>query len=448
MSGLADAAAGSPVRFTAEDRDWLLTLLAEDTVNPLEGGRSAGLSTAQGLFAAGAASRGLALRNRSAPPVGFLDLPGVPEAVREAAGSDPAGFLAWQPSVVVGSPRTHRVDRRLVFNFHMDTVGPHLTPRLANGVIHGRGSVDDKGPGVAAVLGVAAAFAAAPELADEIEVLVASVPGEEGGAMGVYGTRWLVESGWTGRLMVFAEPTDCRTLDACSATMTPVVSVRGMDSTDDHPYGGHNATVALGHVACLLTERVGPVAEKLGAKLCVAGMMSGPAHNRVYGSGQLRLNIAYFNDRAAAELAAAVEETLAIAGDELRRRFPGNAVTRRLAADWESVVSLQWLKRGLPALANRDPALEPVLAAAGLPRHDGIADGSAFTCDAIWAAAPGRYVVTCGPGSLQANGAHTEREHVALADLESYAGRCRDLVLNFGAWAGRRPRRDHLIEES
>lgn len=424
-------------RFTADDRAWLLALLAHDTVNPLEGGDPAGLAAAQECFAAGAHRRGLPTRHHGAPPPNFLDLPGVPDSVRQAAAADPAGFLRAQPSLVVGSPRVHDPRRRLVFNFHMDTVGPHIPPRLERGVVHGRGAVDDKGPGVAALLGVAAAFDAVPELAEQIEVLVAAVPGEEGGAMGVYGTRWLVESGVTGRLMVFAEPTGGRALDACSATMTPLVAVHGTGSTDDHPYDGHNATLALAHVAGLLTERVAPVAERLGAKFCVAGLATGPAHNRVYGSGELRLNIAYYDDRCAAELAAAVEATMATAGDELRRRFAGNPVTRRLAGDWESVVRLRWLKRGLPALANRDATMEQVLAGAGFARHDGIADATAFTCDAIWAAGTGRYVVACGPGTLDGNGAHTDREHVALADLEDYAGRCRDLVLGFGAWAAR-----------
>ncbi|OIK07909.1 peptidase M20 [Streptomyces monashensis] len=437
----APAGSNGPVRFRAEDVRWLLDLMAENTVSPFEGGDPSGIARAQELFAAGAVRRGLALKQRTCPPADFLSQPGVPEQVHQAVQGDPEGFLGAQPSVVVGMGDPQPADRRLVFNFHMDTVGPHVPPRLDGRTVHGRGAVDDKGPGVAALLGIAAAFAEDPGLAHEIEVQIASVPGEEGGAMGVYGTRWLVESGVVGRLMVFAEPTGGRSLDACSAAMTPQVSVTGDDSTDDHPYDGHNATLALSLLACSLTDRLAPIAERLGAKVCVAGLHTGMSHNRVYGSGRLRLNIAYYDTAAAAELARAVEESLPAARAELLERYPDNPVARRLAEDWTKVVRLDWLKRSLPPLANRDPEMEALLASCGLPRHDGVADGSAFTCDAIWAAGPGRYVVTCGPGTLDGNGAHTPTEHVRLDDLETYATRCRDLVLRFGAKA-RLPRTD------
>ncbi|MFD8212271.1 M20/M25/M40 family metallo-hydrolase [Streptomyces sp. NPDC059697] len=437
-----------PVSFTDRDLDWLVELMTEDTVSPFEGGDPQGIVRAQSLFVAGAARRGLALRQLSSPPPDFLRRSGVPAQVRTALVEAPEGFLDAQPSVVVGIGESQPPERRLVFNFHMDTVGPHVPPRLDARTLHGRGAVDDKGPGVAALLGVAAAFAHDPALARDIEVQIASVPGEEGGAMGVYGTRWLVESGVVGRLMVFAEPTGGRSLDACSAAMTPQLTVTGVDSTDDHPYDGHNATVALSLLACSLTERLAPLAEKLGAKLCVAGLQTGTSHNRVYGTGQLRLNIAYYDIAAAEELALAVEETVLAAGEELRRRFPGNPVARRLATDWNRVVRLDWLKRGLPPLSNRDSVMEGVLAAVGMPRHDGVADASAFTCDAIWAAGPDRYVVACGPGTLDGNGAHTPDEHVELNDLESYATRCRDLVLRFGAEVGReRQLARHLRKE-
>lgn len=423
---------GPAVRLADEDVRWLCELMALPSVSPFEGGELAATVRAQRCVRDGAVRRGFAPRRWDRPALDFLHRPGVPEQVlRAATGS--AEFLSRQPSVVVSLGDPQPPERRLVINFHVDTVGPHTPPRLAGRTLHGRGAVDDKGPGVAAVVGVAAAFAAEPALTSGIEVQIASVPGEEGGAMGVYGTRWLTETGCVGRLMVFAEPTGCRVLDACSAAMTPLLSVHGDDSTDDHPADGHNATLALGWLAVRLTERLGPLAESLGAKLCVAGLHTGDSHNRVYGTGELRCNIAYFDEHAATVLADAVPGIVADAGAELARRFAANPVAARLAADWSGVVRLRWLKRGLPPLANRDPAMEAVLAEAGLPRHDGIADGSAFTCDAIWAAAPGRYVAVCGPGRLDRNGAHTPDEHVDLDELDRYATHVRDLVLRFAS---------------
>ena len=429
----ASVATRAGVRLSEGDVRWLVEFLSRPSVSPLEDPDADPYDTveAQRFFLHGAAIRGFVPRRWDSPPAGDLDRAGVPLSVREAAGEDPAGFLTTQPSVVVGLGDPQPPHRRLVINFHVDTVGPHLPPRLDGRTLRGRGAVDDKGPGFAAMVGAAAAFAARPELAELIEVLLASVPGEEGGAMGSYGTRWLVESGTVGRLMIFAEPTGCRVLDACSAAMTPLFSVHGQDCTDDHPYDGHNSTLALGFLATRLADELGPLASRLGAKFCLAGVHTGDAHNRVYGAGELRCNLAYYDARTARRLERAVERVADSARAELVSRYAGNPVAARLAADWEHVVRLRWLKRGLPPLANRDPAMEALLAGVGLARHDGVADGTAFTCDAIWAGGPDRYVAVCGPGSLDRNGAHTPYEFVELDELDRYATHIRDLVFAF-----------------
>ncbi|AUG80404.1 peptidase M20 [Kitasatospora sp. MMS16-BH015] len=414
--------------FGPDDLDWLLELLSVPSVSPFEGGKAAHTVDAQQVFLAGATELGFEQVLFAAPDRSVLDRPDVPAPLRAV---DP-GFLADQPSAVVRMGRPAAPARRMVVNFHVDTVGPHLDPRLVGGVLHGRGAVDDKGPGIAAAAGIAAAFAAEPWLAEQIEVQLASVPGEEGGAMGVFGTRWLVEQGHTGRLMLFAEPTGGRVMDACTAAMTPRLSVHGTDSTDDHPAGGHNATVALGFLADFLSRRLGPRAHAAGAKLCVAGLHTGDSHNRVYGSGELRMNIAYTSTTQASLLEGELERLLPEARAEFAAAHAGNPFTARLVAGWDQVVRFDWLKRGLPVLDNRDPALEALLAGAGFPRHDGLADGSAFTCDAIWAGGPGRYVAVCGPGSLDTNGAHTPDEFVELTELARYARKIKDLVVAFG----------------
>jgi acetylornithine deacetylase len=373
-------------------------------------------------------------------PPEFLERDGVPGPVRETACGQREFLAAQAPAVLAMGRADAGEGRRLVVNAHLDTVGPHVPPRLTGDperppthcVLHGRGAVDAKGPAVAALAGVSAAFAAHPWLAGVVEAQVHGVFGEEGGAMGTYGTRWLVERGFAGRLTLFAEPTGGRVLDACTATMTPRVTVRGEGSTDDHPAGGHNATIALGFLAELLARRLGPRVAALGGTLCVAGLRTGTAHNRVYGDGELLLNLGYRDAAGAAALERALIEQLDAARYEFAAAHAGNPLTARLVADWDRVVRLDWLKRGLPALANRDPAMEALLAATGFPRHDGLADGTAFTCDAVWAAAPGRYVAVCGPGRLDVNGAHTPDEYVAVADLAAYAERIAELVVRFG----------------
>lgn len=421
-----------PTTLSHQDLDWLTALLSVPSVSPLEGGDLAQVRHAQQIVEDGARERRFVRRRLDSPPAAFLENPAVPASVRHAMAVTDE-FRTAQPSLVMGYGEPQPAHRRMVINFHVDTVGPHLPPVLRDRRMSGRGTVDAKGPGIAAAVGVAAAFAAAPSLASTTEVLLASVPGEEGGAMGVYGTRWLVESGCVGRLMLFAEPTGCRVLDSCSATMTPVWEVHGDDATDDHPDAGHNATLALGLLSTYLARQLGPEAEKLGAKLCVAGVHTGTAHNRVYGSGSLSLNIAYYDSAVGDRLAQAVDDVAGAAAEYAAEQLRDLELGRRLITDWTDVVRLRWVKRGLPALANRDAGMEALLASCGLLRHDGIADGTAFTCDAIWAGGRGGYVAVCGPGRLDANGAHTADEHVDLDDLDAYATRIRDLVLEFGA---------------
>ncbi|MER5865537.1 M20/M25/M40 family metallo-hydrolase [Kitasatospora sp. NPDC002040] len=414
--------------FGPAELEWLLDLMAVPSVSPFEGGKAEHTVDAQRVFLDGALARGFEQVLFGSPEPSLLDRDDVPAPVRRVG----PGFLATQPSAVVRMGRAAGPERRLVVNFHVDTVGPHIDPRLDGGVLYGRGAVDDKGPGIAAAAGIAAAFAAEPWLAGAIEVQLASVPGEEGGAMGTYGTRWLVEQGLVGRLMLFAEPTGGRVMDACTAAMTPRFSVTGADSTDDHPAGGHNATVALGFLADFLARRLGPRAHELGAKLCVAGLHTGDSHNRVYGTGELRMNIAYQSADQAAVLERELAGLLPRARDEFAAAHAGNPLSARLVEDWDRVVRFDWLKRGLPVLDNRDPAMEALLAEAGFPRHDGLADGSAFTCDAIWAGGPDRYVAVCGPGGLDTHGAHTPGEFLELEQLARYAQQIKDLVVRFG----------------
>ncbi|WP_265445362.1 M20/M25/M40 family metallo-hydrolase [Flexivirga meconopsidis] len=429
----ADRALRSVIPFGPSDLAWLIELLEVPSVSPLEGGDPAQTRRAQQIVRAGAEELGFEVVECSSPSVDlFLETDEVPQIVRDAAEADPHGFLRDQPSLVLRMGREQPEQRRLIVNFHVDTVGPHLEVTFDGRVLHGRGAVDDKGPGVAAAAGIASAFAEHPWLADEIEVRLTSVPGEEGGAMGVYGTKHLVDRGHVGRLMVFAEPSGNRAMDHCTSAMTFQIEVAGEDSTDDHPEAAHNATIALGFLAEFLARRFGPVARGLDAKLCIAGLETGTAHNRAYGSGRLLLNIAYAQEDSAQALQQDLLDLVDAAGAEFARTHRENPLALRLVDEWGEVVHGSWLKRDLPTLANRDAEMETVFRLAGLPRHDGISDGSAFTCDAIWAGAPGRYVAVCGPGRLSTNRAHTPEEFVEIADLRDYAQRIKELVVAFG----------------
>lgn len=423
--------------FSEQHGRLLLELLSTPTVTPMEAGEPSRLRQAQLLYARAAAGSGFVTEHHQPAPASALAAPCVPDAVRELAERLGPEFLAGQPNLVLrlGPPREPA--RTVMINVHLDTVGGALPVGFRGGVFSGRGAVDMKGPAVAVLAGVELAVARRPQLAAELTVLLQCVGGEEGGAMGSYGTRVLVEAGYFGRLNVFAEPTGCRALDRATASMTARVEVAGETVTDDRPEAGHNATLLLGHIAAELGARLDAPVRAEGARLCIGGLVTGTTHDRVYGTGHLLINVAYPTLASGDRLARALEDALGRALGRFERRFAAVGVGARAADDAQDICRLRWLKRSLPALANRDPEMEACLERAGIARVPDDSADEPFTCDAIWAGLPGAYTIVFGPGSLSADGAHGPDEHVALAELDRYADALASLLLACAdAWCG------------
>ncbi len=418
--------------FQADDRELLLDLLGKATAGPLESAEEPRLWEAQRAYAAAAARLGFEVAHHASAGPEVLDRPDVPVPVRRAAARMGSAYLACQPNLVLRLGRRSGRAATVMFNVHLDTVAGVPPPAFRDGRFIGRGAIDAKGPAVALLAGVRAALAAEPALAGEVCVLVQAVAGEEGGAIGVHGTRPLVEAGFLGRLNVFCEPTGLRFLDHSTAAMTARISVRGRDACDDQPGAGHNATVLLGYLAARLSRRLGEQVGVAGGRLCVGGLETGPLHNRVYGSGRLLLNIAYCSTEEAAAIERLAQEAVAEGLARFSRRYAGVAELARTAADAAGITRLEWDKRGLPALRNRDAGLEALLErGAGVPRHDGQALAEAFTCDAIWMQPTGAYTVVLGPGTLDANRAHAAGEFAELAELERFAAAVARILLAF-----------------
>ncbi|MBA5223949.1 MULTISPECIES: M20/M25/M40 family metallo-hydrolase [Streptomyces] len=440
---MADPSRSPRARLTGEDHALLLRLLGIPTAGPLETGDTGTvrLWEAGRAYAAAARRFGMSVVRHAAPPGTVLLRDDVPLPVREAA-EDPA-FLVCQPSLVLrlGPPGLPR-EATVMFNVHLDTVAGWWPPSFDGARFRGRGAIDAKGPAVALLAGIRAARAAEPAVGGRVGVLVQAVAGEEGGAMGTFGTRPLVEQGLVGRLNVFCEPTGHRYLPRATAAMTARVRVRGEDAVDDHPEAGHNATVLLGflghHLATVLPGRVP------GTRVCVAGLHTGERHNKVYGSGQLLLNLAYTDPECGRAAEAALRETLREGLAAFRAGARGHPGLARTAGDAEAITSLHWLKRGLPALGGPagDPAwAERLLESCGLSRWP--AEEPAFTCDAVWmSGVPGTYTAVLGPGGLDTNRAHAEGEYADLAELDRYAGEVARLLVAF-ARGGRAPRPPH-----
>ncbi|QUH03301.1 M20/M25/M40 family metallo-hydrolase [Saccharopolyspora erythraea] len=411
------------------DRKLLLSLLSTCTVGPLEaasGAEQTRMWLAQDEYARAAEAIGLRRVRHASPPLAAVTRPDVPLTVRDAA-RDPS-FLSQQPSLVMRLGAALPVERTVMFNVHLDTVSG-MEPVSFNGSrFTGRGAIDAKGPAVALLSGIRAALARESAVGRDIAVLVQVVSGEEGGAMGTFGTRPLVESGFVGRLNVFCEPTGLRYLTRSTAAMTACVRVDGEGAIDDRPDTGHNATVLLGFLAQHLAAELDPGSRP--GRVCVAGLHTGDMHNRVYGSGRLLLNLSYATSAEGVELEQAVAGALRGGLHAFTRRFAGSREFGRTAADCADITTLEWHKRGLPCLRGTEPWAAELLERSGLRRWPD--DEPAFTCDAIWMdGVPGTATAVLGPGSLDRNNAHAEGEFAELAELEEFASAVADVLVDF-----------------
>ncbi|MFC0598364.1 M20/M25/M40 family metallo-hydrolase [Streptomyces palmae] len=429
--GRDGARAAGRVALLPAERRLLLDLIELRTAGPLETGAEGPrpqLWEAQRAFAEAAAAIGFGTVHHAAPDPRVLDREGVPETVREAAATMP-DFLACQPSMVLRLGPALPTERTVMFNVHLDTVAGWEPPAYRDGRFHGRGAIDAKGPAVALLAGLRQAVATVPGLGETTGVLVQLVSGEEGGAMGVFGTRPLVEAGHTGRINIFCEPTRSRLVPRSTAAATAQISVAGTDSIDDMPGGGHNATVLLGFLAQHLAERLPGRVD--GGRVCVAGLHTGDLHNKVYGSGRLLLNLAYGTTAAGSALQAELERELHAGLAAFTERFADQADFARTATEADRVTALRWLKRGLPALDDQDPWAERLLGrTAGLPYAP--PTDPACTCDAIWMhGVPGAYTAVLGPGDLDANNAHADGEYADIEDLEGFATSVAALLRHF-----------------
>ncbi len=419
--------------FNQRWQELLLSLLKLDTQSPMETGHASKIREALELIAARAQECGLAIAYFEAPPESAFDNPYVPLTVKEVADGMGKEFTESQPSMVLRAGKPQPFANTLVLNFHVDTVAGVWEPSFDDDRFVARGAVDAKGPGLAALAGIAYLMKEAPETFRDTQVLVHCVAGEEGGSMGVYGTRVLIESGYVGRLNVFAEPSGGVYFDSATSTMTARIEVSGKGSTDDAPANGDNASVILGFICQKMARTLTEFFEESGRRMCVGGLNTGNSHNRVYGSGTLWFNFSYSDLETAQAIESRVREAFDEAIADFERQFSSSSLFSRSAANVRQITRLTWTKRGLPTLQNRDPEMEQLLNRAGLTRCPPARADAAFTCDAIWAQGEGRYAIVFGPGDLTANRAHAEGEFIAVAELESYAATIAALVREFAA---------------
>ncbi len=390
--------------WTEADDELLLQLLATNTVTPMEADRLGNMAHAQQTYAECAQQVGFEVSYFGPPPARILSEPDTPLSVHERAAHFGSELLEAQPNLVLRLG-TAPADKTLLFNFHMDTVADIEPACRRDGIIFGRGAADAKGPGVAALAAVRRALELQPDLRKRSPSSFRA-QGEEGGALGAYGTKHLVREGYLGRLNIVCEPTEFAYFDRTTAAMTARISVAGEGSSDDEPLQGQNATVLLAAMTDMLVRNLSPKVLALGAKMCVGGLHTGAMHNRVYGSGNLLLNFAYPSLEVALELETLVEASFADAIDRFHRDYAQYAIAAAAAASARSICSLTWIKRRLPVLSNRDRDMEAMLRGVGIPRHEPDSTSLPFSCDAMWMTGPGSFTIVYGPGHLGRNKTH------------------------------------------
>lgn len=395
----------------ALDTGWLLDRLRELVAVPSVGGTDAE-SDAQHLVAGWLEDTGTDVDRWPIDLVAAATAPDAPG--QEVVRSEAWGVVGTLPGVQDGDPA-------LVLCGHSDVVpagdsalwpGDPFTPRLADGVLHGRGTCDMKGGLVAALAAVRAVRAAGVRLLRPLAVH--SVVGEEDGGLGAWAT---LERGHRGDACVIPEPTAGSVMTANAGALTFRLTVTGLAAHGAMRDAGVSAVELFAEVHAALraleAERQDDVDLFLGTRLpygisigtVQAGDWSSTVPDRLVAEGRYGVRVG-----------EPVETARGVLESHLARFSAGHPwlAEHPVRVDWVggSFASGQ-LPQGSPLL----PAVQQAAVDAGRPRpaERAVPAGT----DLRLYAAAGVPTLHYGPGDLAL--AHAPREQVPLADVEHVA---------------------------
>jgi acetylornithine deacetylase len=274
----------------------------------------------------------------------------------------------------------------VLFSTHLDTVPPFFPPRLENGSVHGRGTCDAKGQ-------ILAQLAAVQGLLAEGRTGLAwlGVVGEETDSAGAEAALKLAPRFGHLKALVNGEPTEGRLATGQRGVQRWRLRCEGKAAHSGSPELGRHAGWLLLDWLQRLRQEALPEDAELGAEIWNLGLLSaGEAVNVIPAHAEAHL---------------------------LARVLPGSVLGDRIhaLAPPEGTADL---------LLSEPPDRYPELP--GYPRA-----AMPFGSDAplLRALVPDRTVVLAGPGSIAV--AHTDLEHLTLADLQAGIALNRSLALHF-----------------
>jgi acetylornithine deacetylase len=311
---------------------------------------------------------------------------------------------------IIGVLRGSGGGRTLMLNGHMDTVGTAgmdhpLDPRIVEGRLYGRGSLDAKG-GLAAFM---LAAASVPQRELRGDVLLTAVVDEEFGSIG---TEAILRE-WRADGALVAEPTALDLTTCHKGFVWLEIETEGIAAHGSRPEEGADAIVQMGHVLLGLDELAGRLAAAPGHPLLGHGsvhasLISGGQELSSYpASCRLQLERRTIPGESPDDVLAEIQRLL----DEISARHPSFRATARLTFSREP----------LSESTEADILEELRSAAESMLGHPPDYAGSAGWMDSALISAAGIPVVVFGPAG---EGLHSVNEWVDLASAHS----CSEIV--------------------
>ena len=165
----------------------------------------------------------------------------------------------------------------VTFSTHLDTVPPHIAPKIKGDKLYGRGACDAKGI-AAAMLTAADRLVASGE--ERVDLLF--VVGEELGSDGARAANNLAA---TSRFLVNGEPTESKLASGAKGSLRVIVRTRGREAHSAYPQLGESAIEPMMKLLPTVHDLPLPVDELLGKTTVNVGTIRGgtganivPAH--------------------------------------------------------------------------------------------------------------------------------------------------------------------------